>query len=447
MSTRVIELNDSAIKLGDESGVLISSPGFALADDKIIHLGEEAERQARLKPTSSFNKYWHELSLEPYSGAGSFRHYADIAHAQLMHLAEHSGSEGEVIFAVPGSFSQQQLAILLGIAQQTPLRPVGVVDSALAAAIVSATAERIIYVDMQLHQVVLTRLLLRDEELESEEVIQIPGVGSQNFMDLLMQLSTDLFIQQCRFNPQHNAESEQQLYNALPAWLRQEENEQGSLVVELNSGGNVHTAKLPREELVASLSGHYRKIDQQIQALLGDHGAQLLLNPNMAALPGLNRAFNHHADLVVVDDQAVLQGSLRSKQHIALGDAGIRRIKRLPVHDELKLKLDSQPDKAQLPTHVLLNSQAWAAADLTLLSSARSGQGQAAGSLALNLPGLPEVLARLERRGSALVLSEACEQLRLNAAPAEQQVSLKAGDTLSFEGQSLSLDLIRVHNV
>ena len=56
MSLKVIELNDREIKVGDESGVIIESPGFALAADDKLEVGESAERQARLRPTNSFSK-------------------------------------------------------------------------------------------------------------------------------------------------------------------------------------------------------------------------------------------------------------------------------------------------------------------------------------------------------------------------------------------------------
>ena len=58
MSLKVIELNDYAIKVGDETGIIVQSPGFALASGKELELGESAEQQARLQPTNSYNKYW-----------------------------------------------------------------------------------------------------------------------------------------------------------------------------------------------------------------------------------------------------------------------------------------------------------------------------------------------------------------------------------------------------
>ena len=113
------------------------------------------------------------------------------------------------------------------------------------------------------------------------------GVGNQNFMDLMMQLATGLFIQQCRFNPQHNAESEQQLYNELPNWLKQDDGNQNSLLLDLKTSTAVYTAKMPRESLINHLSGYYQKIHRQLATLATEKNTDLLVSSAMAALPGL----------------------------------------------------------------------------------------------------------------------------------------------------------------
>ncbi len=196
MSHKVIELNDNALTVGDDSGILLVSPGFALAADKGLQLGDVAREQARIHPTNSFNKYWHELSLDPITHVPGIRHSADIAFAHLQQLAKEAALEEDVIFAVPGNFTRAQLAILLGLVSHSPFNVVGMVDSAVAAAARASHNGTIIYGEMQLHQFVLTKVVVSGDKVSRESVIQVPGVGSQNFMDLMMQLATDLFIQQ-----------------------------------------------------------------------------------------------------------------------------------------------------------------------------------------------------------------------------------------------------------
>lgn len=446
MSIKVVELNDSAIGLGDATGIIAQSPGFALADGKLLHLGDEAERQARLKPTSSFNKYWHELSLEPLAHKNQFRHTADIAHAHLLHIAEAAESEAEqheVIFAVPGSFSQQQLAILLGIAGQTPLKPVGVIDSALAAAVALAEAESIIYVDMHLHQVVLTHMQVKDEHITTSALVPVPGVGSQNFMDLMMQLSTELFIQQSRFNPQHNAESEQQLYNALPAWLRQEEEEQGSLQLELNSGGNTYTAKMPRQALIESLAGHYRKIESQIEALSKGAASQILLNPKIAAMPGFRNALRQQGDLLVVPHGTIHKACVEHSESIIGGERGIHRVAALPLKAEHKTAMAKRSSSAEQPTHLLFQHRAFPLEGLRVTNKPELNGSQTA-QLNLALAGLPEQLGVIERRGKALYLQVLDGDWRKNDEAVQGELELNLGDCLKV-GDS-EMRVIRVNH-
>ena len=84
MSVKVIELNDSNIKVGNEAGMVFQSPGFSLVTNDKVEVGEFAESQCRIQPTNSFSKYWYELNLEPISHSPKIRHHADLAFAQLM---------------------------------------------------------------------------------------------------------------------------------------------------------------------------------------------------------------------------------------------------------------------------------------------------------------------------------------------------------------------------
>lgn len=440
MTLKVIELNDKAIKVGDESGILLRSPGFVLADGKTVLLGEEAEKQARLKPTSAFNKYWQELSLEPFRQHEKFRHYADFAHAHLIHVAEQAELDHDVIFAVPGSFSRQQIAILMGLAKHSPLRPVGVVDSALAMAVAATTADTVIHADIQLHQVVLTRLRRKDDLLQTDSVIQVPGVGSQHFMDLMMKLATNLFIQQSRFNPQHNAESEQQLYNALPGWLAQNDKE-GNLILELSNGGSVYTAKWPRQSLVSSLGGHYRRIAQQLAALAAADPAQLLLSEELAALPGLQATLVDYPNLLVVDSHSGLAGCLERADLIISGEEAVHRVTALPLASAAPVGAELAP----LPTHALFRDHAYALSGLEIRNQESvNGHSAAVAGLALSIAGLPDRLGRIEKTGDGLCFQGEAAQFFVNDEQCHGRAALALGDRLRFPGSDESIRLIRV---
>ncbi len=448
MSLKVIELNDNAISVGDESGIILQSPGFALALENKIELGEIAEQQARLQPTDSYNKFWHELSMEPLSRHRGIRHLADIAYAQLLHLAELGEIDSDVIFAVPGNFTRQQLAIVLGLAKQGPFNPVGMVDSALLGAISAAQSKSVVYADIQLHQVVLSKLVSEGNELKTDSVIQIPGVGSQNFMNLMMQLATGLFIQQCRFNPQHNAESEQQLYNALPDWLQQKEGDDNSLLLELRTGSNVHTAKMPRESLRNNLSGYYQRICEQVFALTKQDDSQLILSQGMSDLPGFISSLGQVSDIHVLERGAITAACFEYRDHIIHPADEIHLINALPRREKEPVAVSADKTETRnedRPTHVLFQHRAMEICSIEIINADKlNGEMAPVSSIVLSAKDQPRHLGRIEKDRDEIVLESGTQEFLLNDKPVSGRQALSLGDCLRITDAREELRLIQV---
>lgn len=443
MSLKVVELNDRAITVSDDGGILLQSPGFALVDGDKVHVGESAQQQARLYPNQSYNKYWQELNLEPISHGNNFRHYADIAYAHLLDLAESAGLDGEVILAVPGNYTRQQLAIVLGLCKQCPFQVVGVIDSAVAAVSLLEPPRTTIYADIQLHQVVLTRVSLNGGSLEAGSTIQIPGVGSQSFMDRMMRMATDMFIQQCRFNPQHNATSEQQLYNALPDWLT--EVDDGNLILELKAGDTLHTAKMPRDSLIAGLSGYFQKINEQILALAQGHGANLAITNALASLPGFQSSLGLPCE--VVASEAIHDACLQHRKAIESETGAMQLVKNLPAPESAAEGGASASD-AEQPTHVLFRNRAVPLDGLELVNlAAMNGSAIGASALQLTIEDLPASLGRLKLANDLALFDSGDQEYTLNKQPARGEKELRLGDEISFKGSRDVLVLIRVDGV
>src|SRR5690606_8835350 len=244
MSIRVLHLNDAGIRVsgrgseesgdtrsGLEYGTHYSSPGYALIDPPRIEFGVGACAQSRLYPLNTYHQFWHRLNMEPFSRpVAHFRHNADIAFSHLQEIARDTTLEGDVLLLVPGSFSHQQLTILLGLTRHCPFQVVGLADTglAVAASMTRVPPQGLIYAELQLHQVVLTRMVWDGGEIVREAVAVVPAAGRVQMMDSVLQLMTSAFVQQCRFNPQHNARSEQFLFDCLPEWLDDEMPRQGA---------------------------------------------------------------------------------------------------------------------------------------------------------------------------------------------------------------------------
>lgn len=420
MSLHALELNDHAILLGEGDALRAASPGFALARDKSLVFGESARAQSRLHPNESHSRFWQDLSLEPLAAGRlpdpKVRHLADLAYSQLLAIADEAqlapDEKHDVIVNVPGSFSRQQLGILLGIAKQTPFNIVGLVDSALAAAAAfyaerpTATLSPLIVVQQQLHQTLLSLVIPEASRLRVESVVALPSTGSQNVIDSLMQLSTDLFIDQCRFNPQHDAPTEQLLYNALPSWLDAEA-QGGSLMLELAADGAVYSAKLPYESLVSALAPTRQRVLEQVVALVNRApDARLLVCSSLNALPGLQSTLASVAEYEAVAAQSGVAASLAHRtQLVADGAIGLNR------------QLDIGAVRKQSP--------------------ARSVNRQVAdGQVAERQASQPTLaFAQLEASAAALGSRSRVNGRRVDSLPAaeREQLTLREGDELSVE--------------
>ncbi|MFT4886767.1 MAG: hypothetical protein ACJA2D_001884 [Pseudohongiellaceae bacterium] len=450
MTLKIIELNDGAIKVGDHNGIVASSPGFALVVGNELVLGESAEQQARLQPTKSYNKYWYDLSMEPLNHGNHLRHTADIAFAHLLHLAEIGEIESDVVLAVPGSFSSQQLAILLGLAKHSPINPIGVIDSGLAAGVAASASAPSLIIDFQLHQIVVTKLTSSNGLLTSEAVVQIPGVGSQNFINLMMQQATDSFIQQCRFNPQHNAEYEQLLYNQMPLWLSQYDDSQTNLVLELKTRDSLHVAKMPKEGLIASLQGHYKKINQELEPLLAGGYSSLILNKSLASLPGYMASLPYFTSVKVLQDDAIIEACLGHADKIATHSNEIHLVRSLAVAVEAKVA--SAADKAELgtsevPTHFVFQNRAVALNGIQIRNTVTAERVTNANSIHVAAGDLPSLLGEISVNSNGAFIDGGELEFYLNLKPVKGLQKICLGDQVQFTTQGEALTAIQVQNV
>src|SRR5688572_31817799 len=133
--TLAVEINDAGIALAADGALLAEEPGIAMLDGAEPVTGAAAARRARLKPVFAENRHWQDLAdaplARPLPGA---RTLAEVAYAQLVALRRVAADRDRAtLFAVPAAYTHEQLALLLGVAREAELEPVGLVDAALAA--------------------------------------------------------------------------------------------------------------------------------------------------------------------------------------------------------------------------------------------------------------------------------------------------------------------------
>ncbi len=436
MDCPILELNDIAVTVHGRDGGEVASPPFASLHSGSVITGDAARSQARLLPRQTNSRFWQRLGIEPLPGAAAgVRHHADLAYAHLRHLHELAGGPDRLLLAVPESFERQQLGILLGLIEQCPFDAAGIVDAAVAACAGADLHGRVTHLDLQLHQAVLTRLQA-DDEVVRERVDVIPDAGLQRLLDGWARMIADRFIEQCRFDPLHDAGTEQGLYDRLGGWLGASAAEEEQMIA-LESGGIVHRAKLRRSELLDSAEVCFRQWREALQ-----DGSAVVLSHRIAELPG----FAAGLAATVLPPQALFEGCRRNWDRLCSEGSALRFVNRLPAGGRLAPRPVSAPpakapvadgQPAATATHVLLGSDAWPLAPrLEFAIDVEAGRLRpGAGGLTIE-------------RGSdgELTLSLAADApLTVNGEQREGRSRLALGDRLTLAGTEV-LRLIRMRS-
>jgi len=319
VAVAVIEINDSGIGVSRGEGLLLESPGCAVLGERKVLVGEEALRHARLYPRRANDLFWSRLDQTPLDNpVPQARSFADVAYLHLREVVQSAGLDAgdQVVFAVPGTFEREQLALLLGIAQACSLEVLGIVDSAVAAAAAAAPLpERVLHLDLQLHQAAITSLRAGGAALLREEVVQVGGSGLARALDALVRLAGDLFVRETRFDPLHSAEAEQSLTDNLRLQLAELAQSPG-IPVSVSAGRRLHRVTLPRELVIERLRPELSALVQRARELAGG-AALLLLSHRLARLPGALSAFELGAASRPLPADAAAVGALTALPQLA----------------------------------------------------------------------------------------------------------------------------------
>jgi hypothetical protein len=437
MATAVIELNDIELRCGRGDNV-IASPGYALLTRAGVLTGADARARAWLEPHHSFDQYWQQLGLSALGGKNPHaRHFADLAYAQLLALHRAAGEPGRVVFAVPGSFSRDQLAVLLGIARATPFTVTGLVDAAVAAATQQSTPGALLHLDLQRHGAILTAVSGGDE-LRRQRVTLLPELGLKAFHSLWAQFIAERFIATYRYDPLHTGAGEQALHDALPGWLATLAREP-ELAVTLTGPRGPLRLQLAAAELAQAARELYGRLTTAIQEARAVTNAPtpdaLLLSHHFATLPGSGTRLAG----VVLAPHAAVTGCLSRTETFATQAANIlltalpATVDKAPAPASAGVSTRSAPATARpRASHLLFRHRAYPLGAGLLIEAA--GNGLQLRAAVAGEPLLPDTLL-FGSRGGALTVAGSLAGAELSGDPAD----LRVGDRLRIGIELLEL--------
>ena len=352
MSLTVIDLNDTNIRVGKGEQILLNSPGYAVIKDDKIAFGASAEKLNRIYPRSTHDDYWYRLGQEAIqSTSNQIRHNADLAYMQLAEIYEQTGESVKWLIAVPASFSQEQLGLLLGLLKAANYEDVQLIDSALLASINSLNKGAHIHLDMQLHQSVITSL----ETDEIHKVIKsevLPEIGLLGIYEQCAKKISNEFINQSRFDPHHRAESEQLLFENIPACLTKLTTSSMSRI-DLEYQGNSYSASITQESVQETLFPIYNNIYKHIE-----DSKKILLSHRFGMLPGFLDGLSNAS---LLDEFALFTSAKDYSAFLLDAESNTNYLSELPAIRITQKSISSEAASKQTTdiTHILINSIAY----------------------------------------------------------------------------------------
>lgn len=433
MNAYIIELNDSEIRVAKGTEIILRSPGIAVVNNDDLQVGESALKMAYLNPRETYNRYWNKLNQDTLqTPTKRYRHHADLAYAHLLSIYEQTGNPEEFLFIVPGNYSAEQLSMLLGIVEACPFTAVGLIDSAVANTAAVADTGEYQHIDIHLHQTIITKLDVHDD-VSRTGVETIDETGLNKIYTIVAAMIADLFIQQSRFDPQHHAETEQALYDQLPACLKTLQNSK-EVLFEIRYQNTTHQAKLTKETLLQKLQPVYEKIAEYISPSL-----PCLIGDRMASLPGLTDSLSA---VDVIKPATVFESCQKHAATIRSSGPELSFITSLPASKVPTVsKPQPQPEeksRARKVSHVLNRHAAHPIGGQLIYLSTN-------GDISNRKP--MDVLCSVSlKNGAAILTVESNKPVLINDKAINKSTELHPGDRLNSETSDMEFNFIHVLN-
>ena len=427
----VLDINDAEITLRRSGEELYREPGVADVAPKTTVLGDAARARSRLHPQQSHNEFWQRLNADPVTPHGrGVANQADLVYLQLKELRAASEERRPVVVVVaPSAVTNEQFAVLLGIAAEAGFDVRAIVDASVAAASRQTWEGSCSVVDVSLQRATVTQVERVDTDdgpmVRRAAVDEIPAAGFAPLVEGWIDVVADRFVDGTRFDPLRIANTEQQVFDQLLAGI---DTGAAEFAIEVNHHDVTRRVSVSRHALAQKSTQRY----ELFARALGGAGT-LAVSHRMLRLPGfagfLQQAGHQLLPLapdavdVAVRDQA---DHILPIQGEADGAPGARLITSLPA----PAGTVSGAAPSKLPTHVLCDALAIPLADDV---SANEHPAFRAGS--------PNF--RIRRRQTGVTVVPAPDAaISLNGMPIDFEHPAAAGDTI--DSGNLAFHLIAV---
>jgi hypothetical protein len=355
----------------------------------------------------------------------------------------------DTLFAVPAWYTREQLAVLLGVAREAGLPGVGLVDSALAAAALEPAVPTMVQLELTLHRAVAT-VLEHSGDLRRARYELLPQHGWLALQQAWLDMIAAEFVRRTRFDPLHEAASEQRLWDGLPGWLATLQ-QCDTLAIELPAAGDTLAVEFARAEFVAAARSCYDAVVHVLQRARPAGGPlHLRVSHRWMELPGFADRLAELRDCTVLSlpRGAAALGALAFERELRREPSQLALVQRLPVPLARAAAAALEPTgrvaASDRPTHVVHLGRAWPLGGEALHIGTAVPAGRRALLVAAG-PGISRLHCRLERDADGAWLEDRSSYgTLLNGERVGGRVALRAGDRLRLGHPGVELELVRV---
>ncbi len=445
-----IELNDYAITGVSDDRVLFVEPGAALLRPQGPLFGVAARAEARNHPSAYIDRYWRDLSEKPLPrGVGGMESYADLAYAQCANIWSQYGSEiSAVLCAVPPYWDKKQLALLLGIVQEVGMPLVGLTTIPVAATRRRYPDYDLTHIEFAAGAVSLTEMIQGERGSSQGTSDMIPDLGITALERTSAEYFARKFLESSRFDPMHDAQSEQSVYRNLPDWIeslaRMPETE-----LQFEYKGNLFSARVGLAELEDRLRYRCQPLIQALRARFdANRPVALQVNSAVRSFPGVVESLADlpGCDVFVLEQAAAARGLVSRNASIKKSTGALSVTEALPWDQpeaDVSLQRAMASSSGGVPSHVLIGSRAYRLSDEPLRIGAELSEAGYSIVIPARHSGVSRQHCSIELRDGKAVLNDYSRfGTRLNGHKVERSTVLQPGDVVSIGNPACELQLI-----
>jgi hypothetical protein len=453
MSAFGIELSDRSLALARDGRVVSAAPSAVFDGSGIEPAGASAWKALRRQPTSTSTRH----SSAVLSDSGSSSRATALLTAELSRrLAEDVPPTGERVWiAAPVRVDARGLGTALGIARELSLQVDGFVDAATASVAALGLEKDAVVLELGLHHLAATAVESDGQQARRRRAILGDRGGLVELYEAWLKLISTAMVKRTRFDPLHVADTEQQLFDAVPALIT-EVAATGSAMAAVDVAGTRHEVSLSRDQLAESAQPVYREMLRVLHALRPAGATVSVVVPQIVAgLPGLRESFEQFVGcelIAVADGFAAAATSVLTLPEASEGQS-VRLLRRLPsrAHPVLEPLVTRQSlgqqqlaANAAPASHVLFEGRAHLLGEHPLIVG-RAPQSTPSIELPEGLAGVSRRHCTLVRNGGELLLVDHSQFGTLvNGERVSERVRVHAGDRIRLGEPGVELALIAV---